>query len=153
MTSRFPTKSKDQFYVALIYSLSLLVAGDRSVEASHAMQREVFIRASVVSLELTWVHHCKMRVSKLTSTLKGSKLMYDSYVKKGSKLTSNVQRFKVNVQRFKVTHAAWGQNLSASIHFHHVVRISINYRRGENSMNVAILKRAEETLNFKVLLW
>ncbi len=40
-------------YLALIYSLSLLVAGDGPVEASHAMQHEVFIRASVVSLELT----------------------------------------------------------------------------------------------------
>jgi hypothetical protein len=32
--------------------MSLLVAGDGYVEASHALQREVFIRASVVSLEL-----------------------------------------------------------------------------------------------------
>ncbi len=67
---------------------------------------------------------------------------------KGSKLTSkvqrlkvNVKRLKVNVQRFKVTHAVWGQNLSTSVHFHHVVGISINYRRGENSMNVEILNR------------
>ncbi len=56
---------------------------------------------------------------------------------KGSKLALlrfkvNVKRFKVNVKRFKVTHAAaWGQNLSVSVHFHHVVRISINYCRGE----------------------
>jgi hypothetical protein len=53
----------------------------------------------------------------------------------------NVQRFKVNIQRFKVTHAARGQNLSASVHFHHIVGISINYRRGENSMNVEILNQ------------
>jgi hypothetical protein len=53
LISRFPTKSKNQFYLALIYSLPLLVAGDSSVEASHAMQCEVFIHASVVSLELT----------------------------------------------------------------------------------------------------
>jgi hypothetical protein len=32
---------KNQFYLALIYSLSLLVAWDGSVEASHAMQHEV----------------------------------------------------------------------------------------------------------------
>jgi hypothetical protein len=44
--SRFPTESKNQFYLALIFSLFLLVAGDGSVEASHAMQREVFIHAS-----------------------------------------------------------------------------------------------------------
>ena len=56
---------------------------------------------------------------------------------KGSKLTLlrfkvNVKRFKVNVKRFKVTHAAaWGQNLSVSVHSHHVVGISINYCRGE----------------------
>ncbi len=44
----------------------------------------------------------------------------------------NVKRFKVNIKRFKVTHAAaWGQNLSVSVHFHHVVGISINYCRGE----------------------
>ncbi len=73
---------------------------------------------------------------------------------KGSKLTSNVQRlkvnvkrFKVDVQRFKVTHAAWGQNLSASVHFHHVAGISINYRRGENSMNVVILNRNNSTIS------
>ncbi len=39
--SRFQTKIKNQFYLALMYSLSLLVAWDGSVEASHAMQREV----------------------------------------------------------------------------------------------------------------
>ncbi len=73
---------------------------------------------------------------------------------KGSKLTSNVQRlqvnvkrFKVNIQRFKVTHAAWGQNLSTSAHFHHVAGISINYRRGENSMNVAILNQNNSTIS------
>jgi hypothetical protein len=53
----------------------------------------------------------------------------------------NVQRFKVNLKWFKVTHAACGQNLSASVHFHHVARISINYPRGENSMNVEILNQ------------
>jgi hypothetical protein len=37
LISRFPTESKNQFYLALIYSLSLL----GSVEASHAMQGEV----------------------------------------------------------------------------------------------------------------
>ncbi len=58
------------------------MAGDGSVEASHAMQREVFIHASVVILELMWVHHSKIESSKLTSTLKGSKLTYDSYVKR-----------------------------------------------------------------------
>jgi hypothetical protein len=57
------------------------------------------------------------------------------------RLKFNVKRFKVNVQRFKVTHAAQGQNLSASVHFHHVVGISINYSRGENSMNVEILNQ------------
>jgi hypothetical protein len=51
--SRFPTDSKNKFYLALIYSLPLLMAGDSSVEASHAMQREFFIHASVVSSELT----------------------------------------------------------------------------------------------------
>ena len=60
---------------------------------------------------------------------------------------SNIQRFKVNVQRFKVTHAALRQNLSASVHFHHVAGISINYRRGENSMNVAILNRNNSTIS------
>ena len=53
LISRFSTKSKNQFYLALIYSLSLLVAGDGSVEKSYAMQHEVFICASVVSLEPT----------------------------------------------------------------------------------------------------
>ncbi len=56
-------------------------------------------------------------------------------------LQVNVQRFKENLKRFKVTHAAWGQNLSVSVHFHHVVGIIINYCRGENSMNVEILDR------------
>ncbi len=63
------------------------------------------------------------------------------------RLKVNVKRFKVNVQRFKVTHAAWGQNLSASVHFHHVAGISINYRRGENSMNVEILNRNNTTIS------
>ncbi len=33
LISRFPTESKNQFYLALIYFLSLLVAWDGSVEA------------------------------------------------------------------------------------------------------------------------
>ncbi len=53
----------------------------------------------------------------------------------------NVQRFKVNVQLFKVTHAAQEQNLSTSVHFHQLIGISINYRRGENSMIVEILNQ------------
>ncbi len=78
---------------------------------------------------------------------------------KGSKLTSNVQRFKVNVQRFKVnvqrfkvTHAAWGKNLSTSVHFHHLVGISINHRRVENSMNVEILNRNNSKLTRHLLV-
>ncbi len=73
---------------------------------------------------------------------------------KGSKLTSNiqrfkvdVQRFKVNVQRFKVTHAAWVQILSMSVHFHHVIGVSINYHRVENSMNVEILNQTIVSTN------
>ncbi len=74
LLSKFPTKSKNQNYLALIYSLSLLVAGDGSVEVSHAMQREVFIRASVVSLELTWVHHSKIESFKVNFNFKRFKV-------------------------------------------------------------------------------
>ncbi len=63
------------------------MAGDSSVEASHAIQCEVFIRASVVSLEVMWVHHSKMESFKVNFNFKRFKLTYDSYVK----------RFKVNV--------------------------------------------------------
>ena len=59
---------------------------------------------------------------------------------KGSKLMSNVQRFKV-------THSAWGLNLSASVHFHPFVGISISYHRGENSMNVEILNQNNSTVS------
>ncbi len=72
--SRFATESKNQFYFALIYSLSLLVAWDSSVEASHAMRREVFICASVVSSELTWVHHCKIESFKVNFNFKRFKV-------------------------------------------------------------------------------
>jgi hypothetical protein len=53
------------------------------------------------------ITYSKKRVSKLTSTLKGSKLSYSSYV----------ERFKVNfkVQRFKVTHAAlWKESFKVT---------------------------------------
>ncbi len=57
-----------------------------------------------------------------------------------------VQRFKVDLKRFQVTHAAaWGQKLSVSVHFHHVDRISINYRRGENSIIMEILNQLPPT--------
>jgi len=55
--------------------VSLLVAGDGSVEASQ-LQREVFISTSVVSLELTRVHHEKIE---------------------NFKVNFNFKRFKVNV--------------------------------------------------------
>jgi hypothetical protein len=49
----------------------------------------------------------------------------------------NIQRFKVNLKRFKVTDAAAGrQNLSVSVHFHHVVGISIIYHRDSISMEI-----------------
>ncbi len=43
----------------------------------------------------------RWRVSKLTSTIKGSKLNYDSYIEM-FKVNFNVKRFKVNLQRFTV---------------------------------------------------
>ncbi len=100
--SRFPTESKNQFYLALIYFLCLFSwLGMVLWKPCHAM--EVFIRASVVSLELTWLHHSKIesfkvnfnfkrfkvnvwflrkKVQSLRLMFKGSKLTF-----KGSKLT------------------------------------------------------------------
>jgi hypothetical protein len=56
---------------------------------------------------------------------KGSKLKF-----KGSKLT-----FK----GLKLLTLRENRTFSASVHFHHIVGISINYHRGENSMSVVIL--------------
>ncbi len=56
--------------------MSLLVAGDGSVEASQPQRGEVFINASVVSSELMRVHHKKIE---------------------NFKVNFNFKRFKVNV--------------------------------------------------------
>jgi hypothetical protein len=50
------------------------MAGDGSLEASHAMQLEVFIRASVVSSELMWVHHSKIESFKVNFNFKRFKV-------------------------------------------------------------------------------
>jgi hypothetical protein len=50
------------------------VAGDGSVEVSHAMQHEDFIRASVVSSELMLVHHSKIESFKVNFNFKKFKV-------------------------------------------------------------------------------